>query len=597
MRLEDNIDLKYMKKNYGEDFAKFCRSAFPIILETEGLLTDIISSNFAPSKILYKDLELDEDVRNFFKSKIMRIYKKRINHEKEKPDSSKTGKELFEEAGYDLYECKTQEEILAFKKYYAKDEELCTFRDERLKKAYVFFAVRKDVDQIRREDFAKPRKNDAYSLSVLGIQFARGEGPNEISIISRYNHSVENPNATLWNNPDNIIPGLTKAFEREYRFDLNYKEIAVEGGWRLPNFIMANDGRLYCASVRIDDTYFCENNITIDEKGDVQQFDKSRFILMDGYLLDKETKKLFCDTFDGFVAMIGDISKIEEKNSIKEVKLQSVDALFAQKIKCVTITSENQTKTEIYLNEINQILGIINNDATKIREHFLRNNCALQFISCPNVKKIGDVFLPNNTDLIMTEFDSVKEIGDNFIEKNENLEKICLPNVKNIGNRFLPWNEHLTKIYLPKAEHIGKDFLYYNTDLPKISLPKVRSIDKGFMCHNEKIEKIKFPKVKTIKSAFMTRDQNLREVDLPKVKSIGYGFLYSTNVFKKISLNSVEKIEPKFLSFLADDLRKGKTEGIGDWMKIEVPEDFDISMIDESLHRLLSPIQKCEEKE
>ena len=35
----------------------------------------------------------------------------------------------LDEAGYILYECKTDADIQKFKKYYKKDEELCTFGD------------------------------------------------------------------------------------------------------------------------------------------------------------------------------------------------------------------------------------------------------------------------------------------------------------------------------------------------------------------------------------------------------------------------------------------------------------------------------------
>ena len=56
---------------------------------------------------------------------------------------TKTPTELLSEAGYDLYECKTEEEIQSFKKYYARGEELCTFDGGRLNKCRVFFAVKK----------------------------------------------------------------------------------------------------------------------------------------------------------------------------------------------------------------------------------------------------------------------------------------------------------------------------------------------------------------------------------------------------------------------------------------------------------------------
>lgn len=52
--------------------------------------------------------------------------------------SHKTSKELLSEAGYNLYECKSEEEIQYFKRYYVPSEALCTFKGGRLETNYVF---------------------------------------------------------------------------------------------------------------------------------------------------------------------------------------------------------------------------------------------------------------------------------------------------------------------------------------------------------------------------------------------------------------------------------------------------------------------------
>ena len=51
-----NSDLNRIKKKYGENFAHLCRELFPTILETEGLLPDIIENKFYPNKFLYDDI-------------------------------------------------------------------------------------------------------------------------------------------------------------------------------------------------------------------------------------------------------------------------------------------------------------------------------------------------------------------------------------------------------------------------------------------------------------------------------------------------------------------------------------------------------------
>ena len=126
---------------YGENFMKLCRELFPTLLEQEGLLTEILTSSFsANSRTLYEDIMkngLEDELKNY-------IYNK-VDVEKDNPEiiEEKTPYELMEEAGYDLYECKTEEEIQNFKKYYKIGEALCTFRGGRLNRCVVFWAVKK----------------------------------------------------------------------------------------------------------------------------------------------------------------------------------------------------------------------------------------------------------------------------------------------------------------------------------------------------------------------------------------------------------------------------------------------------------------------
>ena len=205
-----NYDLKIIKDNYGERMMHLCRELFPTLLEKEGLLSSLILKKFNPSRFLYEDIienKLVYDFKNY-------IYNLVDVEKKEIIQTHKTPRELLSEAGYDFYECKTEEEIQSFKKYYETDEELCTFNGGRLDRCYVFWAVKKDVDDIKRKDYKHPIRDDKYGTSVMSIQFTKGN-INTLSIKNRYNHTVNNPDATLSNNLENIIPGLTESFEKE----------------------------------------------------------------------------------------------------------------------------------------------------------------------------------------------------------------------------------------------------------------------------------------------------------------------------------------------------------------------------------------------
>jgi len=232
-----NQDLKIIKNKYGEKMMHLCRDLFPTILETEGALSQILLDKFEPSRFLYDDI-ITNNLENEFKNYIYNIFDSLFRKEEIKAD--KTPSELLDEAGYILYECKTESDIQSFRKYYKKSEELCTFHGDRLDNCYVYFAVKKNVDEIKREDFENPKRQDLYGTSVISIQFTK-DSSHILSIKNRYNHTVGNPDATFGNNLDNIIEGLTDSFE----IYCGMKQIVKSDDFEIPGYVMANDGKYY----------------------------------------------------------------------------------------------------------------------------------------------------------------------------------------------------------------------------------------------------------------------------------------------------------------------------------------------------------------
>ena len=146
-----------------------CRELFPTLLEKE-ILFSLMIRKFNPTRHLYDDI-----VNNHYEDEFKSIIYSLVDVQTEDEiDEEKTPEELLEEKGYILHECHTEEDIQKFKKYYAKGEELCTFRGGRLERCHVFFAVKKNVDEIKRDDFYYPKRQDEYGTSVISIQFDRG---------------------------------------------------------------------------------------------------------------------------------------------------------------------------------------------------------------------------------------------------------------------------------------------------------------------------------------------------------------------------------------------------------------------------------------
>ena len=276
-------DLKEIKKKYGEKMAHYCREQFPILLEKKGLLPTLIESNFNEYHHLFDDLEKNS-AEVMFKNYIYNLVNVENNLE---IMIDKTPEELMSMAGYTLKECTTEEEIDEYKKYYAENEELCTFKGNRLERCRVFFAVKKDVDLIKRENFPYPKREDAYGTSVISIQFEK-DGTNTLSIKNRYNHRVNNPDATFSNNLDNIISGLTTSFERHLGIIQKYRN---NGDFELPNYVKANDGRFYKYNSEMNNICYCPDNIIIDNF-EVKRFDKSRYLVLDHFIIDFKDKKI-----------------------------------------------------------------------------------------------------------------------------------------------------------------------------------------------------------------------------------------------------------------------------------------------------------------
>lgn len=415
-------DLKQIKKYYGENMAHLCRRLFPTLLEKEGFLFELIESKFAHSKTLYDTImfeELEDEFQDYIYS---------LTEEPTEPvDTGKSVEELLDMAGYVLYECKAEEDIQKFKHFYQEDEELCTFNGDRLKSCHVFFAVKKNVDLINRDDFSYPRRQDEYGTSVISIQFTRGEC-NTLSIKNRYNHTVRNPDATFKNNLENIIPGLTRAFEHDYGLNINQNI----GNFKSDSLVMAGDGRFYEYHFESDAVYYGPNNVIIDKFKVQEEFlDKSRYIVIGVLVLDLKEKIIYnyspkTQNVESMPKYIGNIKKVDVTN-------------IEAGNKKVIITNDKNEDTILILSPENNVLGFINNYIKEISDKSL-------------------LFLAYNIKYF--EARSVEKIGDAFLNGGSCVEQFIAPNLKRVGNGFLAFNRNvLKKLDCPKLEKVGNNFM------------------------------------------------------------------------------------------------------------------------------------------
>ena len=536
-------DLKKIKKKYGEKMAHLCRVLFSTLLEKEGLLYELITFKFAPNKFLYDDIIKQNKIEEF-KDLIYSLYDVENNLIK----TTKTPFELLRDANYTLYECESNEDILRFKKYYAPWEELCTFKDNRLKRNYVFFAVKDNADKLNREDFKNPKREDEYGTSVISIQFSKGR-VNTLSIKNRYNHSVNNPDATFSNNLENIIEGLTASFEEYYNFNINSN---CNSNFSLDNYVLANDHRFYKYNYEIDNIYYCVNNIIIDNFEVINDYvDTSKYLVLDYYILNLKDKIIYPYKYsnnnsDSFCNNIKINKNVIEKlsNGKKVIKIND--------------------NIKIVVNKYHQIIGYENNELEIIDNNFMKENQYLEYIEINNVKEIGKNFLLNNTTLNEIEAYNVRNIDDGFLFYNENLKSISLPNVETIGDHFLSyapienielenvkyigdyfleWNEDLKHIKLDNVITIGDNFLHNNELIESISLPNLVSLGSGFLYYNESIKFVNLPKLETVGRDFLSKNKSAEFINIPLLNKAGIYFMYALNNVDEINIPYIKELK------------------------------------------------------
>lgn len=434
-------DLKIIKKHYGEKMSHLCRELFPTLLETPGKLSEVMLRLFEPTKLLYDDI-IENSLKYQFQNFVYSITEPKDIDE----PVTKTPKELLDEAGYVLYECHSEEEIQSFKKYYAPGEELCTFNGGRLNRCHVFFAVRKDVDQIKREDYKNPKRQDKYGTSVISIQFSRGSS-NTLSIKNRYNHTVENPDATFSNNLDNIIIGLTDSFEKEYELELSHNR----SGFEIPGYVRV-DGKYYKYNYERDNVYYCVDNLIIENFEVIRKYQQmERYIIFDYCILDLKEKKLmpYKDKIEdsdhaGWYSdhMLGEDPFFKINDKIKDIKVIN-DKTSGHKI--IYLYTGHKEPIEIEINKANQMVRYKNNHIRKLPNNTLSLNKYLEELQLDGVVKVGNYCLSNNYTLEKLSMKNVYEIGKNFLYFNKTLSNAVLPKFFFIHDGFLGWNQVFDK--------------------------------------------------------------------------------------------------------------------------------------------------------
>ncbi len=610
-------ELKIIKETYGEDFSRFCRSKFQIILNYPGLLPQILLSHFAPNRFLLSDIRDGFNANEREKIFITSIKQAAIDiigydiFAHEIVDTGKSVKELLGEAGYDFYECTTDGEnpesksdIQYFRRYYRTipDEVVCTIKNGgRLKMRHVFWIVKKDVDIIKPSQ--TPEREDDYSKSVLSIQFDRDT--NEVEIISRYNHTVTSPNSTCDNDLEEIWPGLTKAFEKDYGLvAVKRKQPNHALKDMLDGYIKDNTGKYHKVNHYINGIAYCINNIIIDGEGNVIVLDKSRYILIDYFIFDKLERKIYpfdSQIKDPFLDAFINLSEIRIDENKKERKTRIIDELDRETgIRTIRIKQIGEKDIIIKIDERGRIISYDNKNLTSIEERFLEFNTTLKNINIPNgtkidytkqayrfVKLLDNKYVSDkNGNLYKCNYriNGITYCSDNtIIDKEGNVivldtnryilidyfifdkqEKKIYPYDNSIKDSFSDMLEGLnqediniietidekTGIKLIIIRQQGKEDIIIKTNeygqIISYENKMIKTIGDNFLNYNTQIENINLPNVEEIGNNFCNKKELLKRINLPSVKKIGEAFCEHCKNLSTINIQNVETIGDYF---------------------------------------------------
>ena len=524
--MENKKDKETIKDYYGEEMWKLARELFPTILDRgDGILSKILLKNFAPSRALAKALKADfcncEDFKAY-------IYSKYYSDEEDTAllDTKKSPEELMKEAGYILFpEVQTSEELLTYRKYYRADEELCSFaRDgERIKYCRIWFAVKENYDQIKRQ--RTPSRQDEYGTSVISIQFTRGK-KSTLSIKNRYNDHVQNADATFSNDLENIIPGLTKAF-------CNFKKIDMKKGdtsFSLSEYILAKDGKYYKSNLECGGFHFCENNIVVDKDKNIKVYNKSKYLLVENYLLDLEKKRIInlADKEDeSFSNAIGEIDKIAIYKQIGS--------------KLIEIKPKKGYTVKLEINNLNQIISYYNKNVVDIEDNFMKYNNYLQKLEMPNVETIGKNCLLSVKNIKALKFPKLRRLQECSFYKCNELEELDIPNLEEIEGRCFYSCNKLKEVKLNKLK-ILSDFCFYECEkLENIEMEQNETIQDFCFYNCRNLKKVSLENNKTINDRCFNNCCELLEVYAPKNEIIREWCFYFCDKLQKIYMpNNIE---------------------------------------------------------
>lgn len=506
---------KQIRKQNGEKFAQVIRGD----RHHDGGLCDV------PNIVhLLEFAGKNEEDAKLLYPVIKEIYK---SVEKSKYNSEKSPLELLNEAGYDAFVVTTEKQKNSIRPYFRPNEELCTFADpDRHKDYYMIHAIKRGADKIKPS--VHPQRQDEYGTSVISIQILKTGG--FISIKNRYNHTVDNPDATFGNNPDNIIPGLSDSLKKYFDVDFTASEHP------LPNNFRIIGNQFVHFNYEVDNVYYDANHYAQGSK--ITTLNPDYEIMLDNVILDKRT-----GTIRSVNQGTQDLSNVLN-NEISGHKIKAEnDKTTGETV--IEIIDENQNKKELARIKNGCITSLRLYKTSEIGSSFLRRTKALKELYAPKLKKMGPscfMFCNKLKNLYVPE---LEEMGNDCFARSYELKELNLPKLKKMAGGCFSRSGKLEKLYIPELEEMKYgSFSDGNEKLTEFNAPKLKKIGPNSfqVCRN--LKKLYIPELEEIKDDVFCNVRHVREINAPKLKKMGACcFNYCAMILKRLYFPELEEMK------------------------------------------------------
>ncbi len=429
--------------------------------------------------------------------------------------------ELLKQAGYTSFYADTFKKQNSIKKYFLKEEELCTFRDsERHKNYHIIHCVKEGADKLKRSDFkGREDRQDEYGTSVISIQILKTGG--FISIKNRYNHTVEGCDQTFDSNPDNIILGLSNSLKKYFNVDFTSIPLSKR---KLPEYYIIAQNHLIHYTLEKEDMYFGDG-VYVDG-GKIIPIQKDYQFFMKQYLFDLKAKTVttFFYEDDKFANIL--IEEMKGKNIQRKKNENGFDLLLDGELFLSFDEDKNVTKARLL-------------KAVSLPDDSFKGERALTFFEAPNLSIIGNdcfentslnhFFAPNlirmgahcfsfGCDFEKLVFENLKSMGDSCFF-SINVRELYFPKLKEISNRSLVGNKFLEKIYAPKVLGVREYGIYSNEKLKEVFLPSCKKVGGKSLSHNFNLKVLNLLKLKQAEEGAVSFNLKLKKIYVPKLVS------------------------------------------------------------------------------